>query len=117
MNAKFSIAGCYTGRRSRGRLDTYLAHWPQHPEIPAWKFSKAHLRLRDSKGCGFIPSRSENFRGDAAKLLFSSTKRNRPHLSSSSCPGASKKTGASAGRTVPFRRNPEQLNFTGKQTF
>src|SRR5271156_2679093 len=75
------------------------------------------VRAASLEGLRLHPVPFRNFRGDAAKLLFSSTKRNHPHLSSSSCPGASKKTGASSGRTVPFRRNPEQLNFTGKQAF
>jgi hypothetical protein len=32
--------------------------------------ARLRLRLRDSKGCCFIPSRSESFRGDAAKLFI-----------------------------------------------
>src|ERR1700679_1497650 len=79
--------------------------------------SKAHLRLRDSKGCCFIPSRSEVSGDTRRSFLFSSAKRNRPYPTGATCSGASTKTGASAGRTVPFRRNPEQLDFTGKRAF
>src|ERR1700685_931250 len=66
MNAKFLNAWWYTGRRSRGSLDTcpHQAGLPcplasaaenSGPDI----LSKAHWRLRDSKGCCLIPSRSE----------------------------------------------------------
>src|ERR1700677_39462 len=33
-DCKILNAWWYTGRRSRGRLDTYLAHWPLHPKFP-----------------------------------------------------------------------------------
>src|ERR1700735_28636 len=121
MNTKFLNAWWFTGRRSRGRLDTcpHKAGLPcplasaaenSGPDI----LSEAHLRLRDSKGCCFIPSRSE-ISGETRRSFYFPRRRGIVHRrTNSSCSGASKKTGASSGRTVPFRRNPEQQYFNGK---
>src|ERR1700689_622786 len=77
-DCKILNAWWYTGRRSRGRLDTYLAHWPLHPEIPAWTFVQGAFALARLEGLRLHPVPFRNFRGDAAKLLFSSAKRHRP---------------------------------------
>src|SRR5271156_4081609 len=73
-------------------------------------FEGARTRRRNSKGCGSIPSRSENF-GETRRsfLIFPCGKGIIRCEFGFSCPGADKKNRGKFGpNTVPFRRISEQ---------
>src|SRR4029077_10999091 len=84
-------------------LETCLAHWPQLLEVSSLSW--------DSKGFfGSIPSRAAR-RGGAS--VFPLRRGIVPGLTGPICLAqAKKKQGKFGPDEVPFRRNPEQQNFT-----
>jgi hypothetical protein len=82
-------------------------------------FEGARARLRNSKGCNSIPSRSEKFGETRRSLLFYPCGKGLSgRVSGLICPGAGKQNrGVFEPDIVPFRRIFEHLNSTPARSF
>src|ERR1700735_134143 len=97
--------------RTARHLPCPLASAAENSSLDIFQSALALARL---EGLQLHPVSFRKFPGRRGETFIFPSEGDSPHLTGSACSGARKKTGTNSGRTVPFRRNPEQLNFTGK---
>src|ERR1700735_2306511 len=83
-------------------------------EISGLDIFQSAFALARLEGLQLHPVPFRKFRGDAAKLLFSPAKRNRPHLTSSACSGASKKNWSEFGSDSAVQKESRTTKFYRK---